>query len=68
MYDTPYHAIDLTSRTVLVTGAAGFIGSHIAEYLLKYGAKVVAFDSLVTGLQSNNDLFLNHPNYTFVKG
>ena len=68
MYDTPYHAIDLTSRTVLVTGAAGFIGSHIAEYLLKYGAKVVAFDSLVTGLQSNIDLFLNHPNYTFVKG
>jgi UDP-N-acetylglucosamine 4-epimerase len=68
MYDTPYHTADLTTQTVLVTGAAGFIGSHISQYLLKYGAKVVAFDSLITGLQSNIDLFKDQPNYRFVKG
>lgn len=68
MYDTPYHTTDLTTQTILVTGAAGFIGSHISQYLLKYGAKVVAFDSLITGLQSNIDLFKDHPNYTFIKG
>lgn len=68
MYTTPFHTTDLSTKTVLVTGAAGFIGSHICEYLLKYGAKVVAFDNLVTGLQSNIDLHINHPNYRFIKG
>lgn len=68
MYETPYHTKDLSEKTILVTGAAGFIGSHICEYLLTYGAKVVAFDNLKTGLQSNIDLFLDHPNYSFIKG
>lgn len=68
MYSNPFHTIDLSTKTILVTGAAGFIGSHICEYLLKYGAKVVALDNLESGLQANVDLFSNHPNYTFVKG
>lgn len=68
MYSNPFHTIDLSTKTILVTGAAGFIGSHICEYLLKYGAKVVAFDNMESGLQANVDLFSNHPNYTFVKG
>lgn len=68
MYSNPFHTIDLSTKTILVTGAAGFIGSHICEYLLKYGAKVVALDNMESGLQANVDLFSNHPNYTFVKG
>lgn len=68
MYTTPFHTTDLSSKTILVTGAAGFIGSHICEYLLRYGARVIAFDNLETGLQSNVDLFINHPNYTFIQG
>ncbi len=68
MYSNPFHTIDLSTKTILVTGAAGFIGSHICEYLLKYGAKVVAFDNMESGLQANVDIFSNHPNYTFVKG
>lgn len=68
MYTTSFHTVDLSTKKVLVTGAAGFIGSHICEYLLKHGAKVVAFDNLKTGLQSNIDLFIGHENYNFIKG
>lgn len=38
--------IDLTGRTVLVTGAAGFIGSNLAERLLEMGVKVIGIDSM----------------------
>ena len=38
--------IDLTGRTVLVTGAAGFIGSNLAERLLEIGVKVIGIDSM----------------------
>ncbi len=41
----------------LITGGAGFIGSHIAETLLKQGASVRIFDNLATGRQSNLDVF-----------
>lgn len=40
-------------KTWLVTGAAGFIGSHLVERLLKLGQKVLAVDNLATGLKSN---------------
>lgn len=64
-----FHSVDISKRSFLVTGGAGFIGSHIVEYLLKHGAaKVRVLDNLSTGLQSNVDLFLDHPNYEFVLG
>ncbi len=68
MYKNTYHLKDITDKTILITGAAGFIGSHLSEYLLKYGAKVIAFDNLSTGQIENIQLFENHPNYTFIKG
>jgi UDP-glucose 4-epimerase len=40
-------------RTILVTGGAGFIGSHIADELLKQGLNVVVFDNLSTGISEN---------------
>jgi dTDP-glucose 4,6-dehydratase len=43
------------SKRVLVAGAAGFIGSHLCDYLLDRGHQVVALDSLVTGRRSNLD-------------
>ena len=52
----------------LVTGAAGFIGSNLCEAILNLGYKVRALDDLSTGKQENIDLFINNPNYEFVKG
>ena len=52
----------------LVTGGAGFIGSNLCEAILNMGYKVKCLDNLSTGKQENVDLFINHPNYTFIKG
>lgn len=52
----------------LVTGGAGFIGSNLCEAILKMGYKVRCLDDLSTGKQANVDLFLDDPNYTFIKG
>ena len=56
------------NSTFLVTGGAGFIGSNLCEAILKLGYKVRCLDDLSTGKQENIDLFLDHPNYTFIKG
>ena len=64
-----YQNIQFPENTIfLVTGAAGFIGSNLCEALLKKGCKVKALDDLSTGKQENIDLFLDNPNYTFIKG
>jgi len=39
--------------TVLVTGGAGFLGSHLCEYLLRKGHEVIAMDNLLTGTVAN---------------
>ena len=52
----------------LVTGGAGFIGSNLCEAILNMGYKVRCLDDLSTGKQTNVDMFLDNPNYEFVKG
>ena len=52
----------------LVTGGAGFIGSNLCEAILNLGYKVRCLDDLSTGKQENVDLFLDNPNYEFIKG
>lgn len=52
----------------LVTGGAGFIGSNLCEAILKLGYRVRCLDDLSTGKQANVDLFINNPNYEFIKG
>jgi UDP-N-acetylglucosamine 4-epimerase len=69
LYKTKYHDSDLSQLTFLVTGGAGFIGSNIVEYLLKYNVKkVVVLDNLVTGHLSNITPFLEQPNCEFIEG
>lgn len=56
------------NSTFLVTGGAGFIGSNLCEALLNRGYHVRCLDDLSTGKQENVDLFIQDPNYTFIKG
>jgi UDP-N-acetylglucosamine 4-epimerase len=52
----------------LVTGGAGFIGSNLCEAILNLGYRVRCLDDLSTGKQSNVDLFVDNPRYTFIRG
>ena len=52
-------------RRVLVTGGAGFIGSHLCERLLAEDCEVVAFDNLLTGRIENIEPLLGHPRFAF---
>ena len=53
---------------VLVTGGAGFIGSHLSEVLLERGNEVWALDDLSTGRLENLDTFQRHPKFRFLEG
>ncbi len=69
LYNTPYHSVDLSQYRFLVTGGAGFIGSNIVEYLLKYGAgHVRVLDNLSNGYFENIKDFMDLPNFEFVLG
>jgi UDP-glucose 4-epimerase len=50
---------------VLITGGAGFIGSHLAEHHLKQGDRVYVVDDLSTGSRGNIEPFLAHPHFRF---
>lgn len=52
---------------VLVTGGAGFLGSHLCETLLKRGDSVVCVDDLSTGRRDNLAKFADDPKFTFVQ-
>lgn len=60
MADHIFHTEDLSNKSFLITGGAGFIGGHICEYLLKHGAaKVRAFDNMVNGFEKTWMYYVN---------
>mgnify|MGYP000285874387 CR=1 FL=1 len=64
-----FHDKDLKDKSFLVTGGAGFIGSHVAEYLLKNGAgKVRVLDNMVNGFHSNLTLLKSYSAFEFLEG
>ena len=53
---------------VLVTGGAGFIGSHLVDALMRRGADTTVLDNLSHGTKNNVARWLGHPNFTFITG
>jgi dTDP-glucose 4,6-dehydratase/UDP-glucuronate decarboxylase len=54
-------------QKVLVTGGAGFIGSHLCRSLLEDGYEVICVDNLITGNKKNIDGLLSNPNFSFIE-
>ena len=64
-----YQNVRFPKGTVfLVTGGAGFIGFNLCDAILNLGYKVRCLDNLSSGKQENIEVFLNNPDYTFIKG
>lgn len=54
-------------KHVLITGGAGFIGSHLCELFLKKGYAVTAVDNFLTSSKANLEEALKHPNFRFIE-
>jgi UDP-glucuronate decarboxylase len=52
---------------ILITGGAGFLGSHLCDKLLTQGHEVICLDNLFTGSKTNIAHLLKHPNFEFVR-
>ena len=53
------------SKNCLITGAAGFIGSHLVDHLLALGHRVIGIDNLVLGRRANLADALQHKHFSF---
>jgi UDP-glucuronate decarboxylase len=57
----------LTSKRILITGGAGFLGSHLCERLLAQGHEVICADNYFTGSKANIAHLLNHPYFELMR-
>ncbi|MCE2962220.1 MAG: UDP-glucuronic acid decarboxylase family protein [Chitinophagales bacterium] len=55
----------MANKTVLITGAAGFLGSHLCDYFIAKEFSVLGMDNLITGNMKNIDHLMGHPDFTF---
>ena len=49
----------------LVTGGAGFVGSHLVDRLIKSGEKVICLDNFFTGSKENIEHWIGHPSVSY---
>ena len=56
-----------STRRVLVTGGAGFVGSHLIDRLIEQGDEVLCVDNLFTGAKANISHLLGHPRFEFLR-
>ncbi|MGL4232928.1 MAG: UDP-glucuronic acid decarboxylase family protein [Casimicrobium sp.] len=56
-----------TTKRILVTGGAGFLGSHLCDRLIESGADVICLDNLYTGSRENIEHLRDHPCFEFVE-
>jgi len=69
MYEKSFHPRPLVDQRFLVTGGAGFIGSHLCEYLLQHGARLVrVLDNLSEGKRENIAPWLDRDDFEFIEG
>lgn len=54
-------------KRVLITGGCGFIGSHLASFLIDKGMRVICMDNLITGRKSNISHFLKNQNFELIE-
>jgi len=57
----------MSKKTVLITGGAGFIGSHLCDWFIKHDFKVIALDNFVTGSKDNIAHLAKNKNFKFIK-
>lgn len=54
-------------KTILITGAAGFLGSHLCDRFINEGFSVIGMDNFITGDPKNINHILSHPNFKFIE-
>ena len=60
--------MSLKEKKILITGAAGFIGSNLSHELVKLGASVIGIDNLFNGRMENIEDLLENKSFQFFKG
>eukprot|EP01134_Creolimax_fragrantissima_P007366 CFRG7366T1 len=64
----PVQSLNLLARKrILVTGGAGFVGSHLVDKLMSQGHEVTVLDNYFTGRKSNVEHWIGHPNFDIIR-
>ena len=61
------HSFAEREHTVVITGGAGFIGSHLCDRMIQRGHRVVCVDNFYTGDLANIRPLMNHPSFTCIE-
>ena len=67
VFQTNTKLIDSMRMKILVTGGAGFVGSHIVDALMVQGHEVICLDNFFTGSKGNIEHWLHHPHFTLIR-